>query len=106
MSKVIKEYISCDEQLRRWVNGESIHRLISNPQFEGDDSECCPDFSCCKTELLQPVEVRQAFAAADDEKRHGFLMTFLGAMIKCAAQEGHTRDLEVYMAGKDPTKEV
>ncbi|MCK9567580.1 hypothetical protein M0R72_01360 [Candidatus Pacearchaeota archaeon] len=102
MSKVIREYISCDEQLRRWVDGESVHRLISSDE----DSECCPDFSCCKPEFLQPVEVRQAFAAADDEKRHEFLMTFLGAAIQCAAQEGHKKDLEVYLAGKDPTKEV
>jgi hypothetical protein len=102
MSNVIKEQISCEEQLRRWVDGESVHRMIEGEE----DGECCPDFSCCKPELLQPVEVRKAFAAADDERRYEFLGAFLGAAIQCAAQVEHKKDLEVYIAGKDPTKEV
>ena len=107
MSKTIKEFISCDEQLRRWVDGESVHRLFTVKRLKcDDDGECCPDFSCCKPELMQPIEVRKAFAVANDEDRHGMLMMFLGAMLKCASQEKHTNDLNVYIAGRDLSKEV
>lgn len=99
-----REYISCDEQLRRWVNGDPVHRLIDKPRFRGDDSECCPDFSCCNPELLQPVEVRQAFAAADEKGRNKWLGVFLGEMLR--AHKAELAAIDVYMASKDPKEEA
>ncbi|MGG8495942.1 hypothetical protein ACQY1Q_05975 [Tenacibaculum sp. TC6] len=40
-------------QLIEWVKGNSIHNE--------KDNECCPDFSCCKPNLLQPEEIRKTF---------------------------------------------
>lgn len=96
----IKEFISLEEQIHRWVAGESVHRLIDKPRFKGDDGECCPDFSCCRPELLQPVEIRKAFATASDKERNKFLGAFLGAMLqKCFSEE------KVYIAGRDSAEE-
>jgi hypothetical protein len=78
--------------------------LIDKPRFKGDDSECCPDFSCCCPELLQPLEVRQAFAAADEKERMKWLGVFLGAMIHESKAE--LKGTNVYFAGKDPSEEV
>ena len=33
-------------QLDEWVKGNPIHNNV--------DDECCPDFSCCRPELLAP----------------------------------------------------
>lgn len=70
------------EQLDLWVNGESTHR-----QLQGDDYECCPDFSCCHPTLLQPVEVREAFRSASLARRNLFLMPFLGGLLKKEAPD-------------------
>lgn len=51
-----------DEQLNKWVNGQSIHNNI--------DEECCPDFSCCLPDVNTPIKIRKKFADAhylDDE---------------------------------------
>lgn len=42
-------------QLDEWVKGNPIHNSV--------DDECCPDFSCCKPNLLQPEEIRKTFKA-------------------------------------------
>lgn len=55
--------MTSDEQLAAWVRGEPAHR------GERPDGECVPDFSCCTPDLLQPPEVREAFAAASEEGR-------------------------------------
>lgn len=65
---------SYDEQLDLWVKGESHHVNVHG------DEECCPDFSCCKPEMLQPVEIRVAFKNASPRQRDKFLMAFLGAL--------------------------
>lgn len=70
-----------EQQLARWVAGESIH----NGPKSSPKSSCTPDFSCCKPELLQPVEVRRAFVAANDRERNRFLGMFLSAAIALAA---------------------
>lgn len=62
-----------EEQLKSWVEGESIHN--------DERDECCPDFSCCRPELLQPVEVRRAFQAGSEKQRNALLMEFLGALL-------------------------
>jgi hypothetical protein len=66
----------CAEQTRRWVAGESLHS-----DHRGLGPECCPDFSCCVPELLQPVEVRRAFQAADSRTQNKLCMLFLGGMM-------------------------
>lgn len=70
-----------NEQLERWVVGESVHN--------DESGECCPDFSCCQPRLLASKEERKAFAEADrrgDEKsKLTMLGGFLGAAISLAA---------------------
>lgn len=61
------------EQLREWVKGNPIHNTV--------DDECCPDFSCCKPEFLQPVEIRKTFQAASAEQREGMLFSFLSGAL-------------------------
>lgn len=79
-----------DEQLQRWVNGDSQH------QGDGDERQCCPDFSCCVPDLLAPDYERKAFATADEKTRMGMLGTFLQR-----AMSKHFADKKVYVAGVD-----
>ena len=64
-----------EEQLSLWVDGKSIHGA-------GSEGVCCPDFSCCRPELLAPRDVREVFAAAhragNESVTMRMLMTFLG----------------------------
>lgn len=86
--------MSPDEQVERWVTGESVHN--------DERGECCPDFSCCKPELQAPEDVRQAFAMAfhtDPSATHLLLGSFLGAALKMALAEKERPDSEVYIAG-------
>jgi len=85
MTDVKRECITSDEQLRRWVEGDSVHRIFTAASERWEqDGECCPDFSCCKPELLAEPEVRRAFAAAGEGDRLKFLGSFLGAAIALA----------------------
>lgn len=65
------------EQLENWVKGKSVHNIV--------DNECCPDFSCCKPNLLASQEVRDEFLKAtneDNEKKvHAMLMQFLSKLL-------------------------
>jgi hypothetical protein len=74
---------SYEEQVERWVVGRSHHALVHKSVGE----ECCPDFSCCNPGLLQPVEVRKAFQAADRRGRERFLMAFLGGLLSKEAPD-------------------
>lgn len=78
---------SDQEQLDAWVKGEGTHWEVSPGRLD-----CCPDFSCCRPNLLQPVEVREAFRAASPERRNLFLMPFLGGLIANEAP-----DVRVYI---------
>lgn len=49
-----RQEMNSNEQLASWVEGKPIHL----------PEQCCPDFSCCRPELLAPKEVREVFAAA------------------------------------------
>lgn len=64
----------CNYQIEEWVKGNSIHNDI--------DDECCPDFSCCRPDLLQPEEIRKTFAALNPEQQEGMLLSFLSAGLK------------------------
>ncbi len=66
-----------DKQTLDWRNGKSEHNQT--------DDECCPDFSCCRPQLLAPREVREIFYNAYLKENHKtterLLMEFLGRMI-------------------------
>jgi hypothetical protein len=79
--------VTYQEQLERWVAGESVHR----------ENCCCPDFSCCRPELAAPAEVRQAFIAAGSSERTQFLSDFLSAVIQADAKLPKT---EMAVTGK------
>ena len=70
---------SVKDQLEKWVGGESVHNT--------ERDECCPDFSCCKPEMLAPQHEREAFAKAAAEGDNGsktvdgLLMGFLGRLL-------------------------
>lgn len=91
----------CNNQLEEWVKGNSIHNSM--------DEECCPDFSCCSPELLQPLEIRKTFKEvckkADeegfnpehhpyDDAKMGMLMSFLSNLfpVKLSKKKIHITD--------------
>lgn len=76
-----------DDQLRLWANGTSVHNA--------ERDECCPDFSCCRPELLQPEKIRRAFVEAGEGERFKLLGLFLSTAI--ASYKPETR---VYIAGE------
>lgn len=82
----------CEEQVARWVAGESLHS-----DHRGIGPECCPDFSCCDPALLQPIEVRRAFKAAGARARAKLCTAFLGGLISSAAP-----DVRAYITSGDP----
>jgi hypothetical protein len=65
--------MTCQEQLDEWVKGNSIHDV--------ERGECCPDFSCCRPELLASQVERLTFNE-HPELRDRMLMKFLGAALK------------------------
>ena len=71
--------LSPEEQVREWAAGR--------PSCPNDRGECCPDFSCCKPDLLAPVEAREAFLRGSPEERERWLMGFLGAAIARSSDE-------------------
>ena len=71
------EQMTPDEQLERWVAGESVHNATRD--------ECCPDFSCCQPEMqwAEPRrrEFQEAFLADDHVRVHDLLMGGLTRMV-------------------------
>lgn len=80
--KPVRVVQTIEEQIRLWVSGESTHRATGREP--PDDYECCPDFSCCTPHLLQPADVRAAFAASAEPERHAMLSGFLTALLRGA----------------------
>ena len=83
--------MTSDEQMAEWVSGNPLH----NDTLD----ECCPDFSCCKPELLASLECRKAFVVADKETRMSFLGTFLGAAMSSMGEKAHV------VGADDPEKQ-
>jgi hypothetical protein len=83
-----EELTNYEELLDRWIAGESLHC------DRGHGTECCPDFSCCKPELLQPVEVRKAFKASSPREREELCVAFV------EAEKHHDETMERLRAGK------
>jgi hypothetical protein len=65
-----------DEQLARWVAGESVCPNTSH--------ECCPDFSCCRPKLAWPLDKRARYAAAPQGEREKMMMGALAALTEAA----------------------
>ena len=68
-----------EEQLARWVKGESV--------CPNSKHECCPDFSCCKSGLLWPTEMREKFAAAQQGEREKMMMGALCALTESVGEQ-------------------
>ena len=78
------------EQLDSWVEGKSIHL----------PEQCCPDFSCCRPELLAPKEVREVFAAAYKTDNEAVQMRMLMEFLSKAFDTK-----KVYIAGLERSRE-
>jgi len=65
--------MTLDEQLKEWVKGNSLH--MTDPEM------CCPDFSCCESDLLASEEERNIYLSGNDEIRINMLMMFLEALL-------------------------
>ncbi len=65
--------MTSDEQLEKWVAGESVHNGKSRKE-----GYCTPDFSCCNENVSTPISERVAFRDADERGREAMLMMFLG----------------------------
>ena len=70
-----------DEQLTRWVAGESV--------CPNTKHECCPDFSCCDPNIGWSPEKRRKFMAADQGTREKMMMGSLGDLLKDRGIKGH-----------------
>ena len=73
------------EQLAEWVKGNSLH-----------GEQCCPDFSCCQDHYKAPRNVREKFAAANEEDRMKFLSMFLAK-----AFAAYSTDAELHIVGNE-----
>lgn len=61
-----------EEQVDLWVEGKPVHN--------DETDECCPDFSCCGTPIVDK-ETRIKFKNADPKEREVMLCGFLTRMI-------------------------
>ena len=92
--------MTSEEQLDLWVNGTPRH-------MGGKGSgHCCPDFSCCRPDLLAPREVRELFAAATKSRNYQvtdrMMMEFLakgfaqlGAKVHIAGLEASRQEIDL-----------
>ena len=66
------------DQINEWVKGNPMHNKV--------DDECCPDFSCCKPDLLVDSvtrnEYKKAWEAGHDGIVEAMLKKFLGNAIE------------------------
>lgn len=73
------------DQLSAWVAGWSFH--------DREHDQCCPDFSCCRPELLAPLKTRRLFAQrfrmGDDATTMAMLSSFLGNALAEAGPAVH-----------------
>jgi hypothetical protein len=100
---------SAREQLASWLAGKPVHnphspvvdftdkdgKVVSSKVLDGN-GECCPDFSCCRPELLWPTKMRESFILASPEKRDEMLRTSVVEAISRMVPEE-----KVYVAGKN-----
>ena len=58
-----------DEQIEKWVNGESVH-----------GEQCCPDFSCCRPELKWSEDQRRLWRNKPELRYEMALMALSAAL--------------------------
>jgi hypothetical protein len=77
-------------QMSEWLEGRPWHNPWGPDGSYGEerhDGECCPDFSCCRPDLIWPKARRLAFASASEADRHHML---LGALSTLTRDHGAT----------------
>jgi len=84
------------EQLESWVAGKSIHNI--------ERDECCPDFSCCCSEINTPIEDRKLFLEATLIKDHSVIDAMLMGFLNNAI--GFMTNKKVYIAGQQDIIEM
>ena len=82
-----------EEQLKLWVEG--------TPEHCDATGECCPDFSCCKPELLASEDERRVFAEAVATSNEDLKMQMLGNFLRRAFEKHR-----VHVAGEDTTGNI
>jgi len=82
------------------LNKQTLDWLNGNPQHNKIDNECCPDFSCCKPELLAPIEIRQLFYNAEINNNHRLVDRLLGEFLSKMIDYIPSKP-KVYIAGLD-----
>lgn len=75
----IKGDITPEQQELDWVNGK--------PSCPNTSGECCPDFSCCRPNLLWEKKMRDKFHTADQGTRHKMMMLALSALLEDASKK-------------------
>jgi len=81
-------HMTPEKQLELWVAGESVHNDATG--------ECCPDFSCCKPDLLWPKADRVKFAEATIYEDEDTRMSMMARSIEALAnREFPGCDIEV-----------
>lgn len=78
-----------DEQLAQWVEGRPAH-----------GNQCCPDFSCCRPELLAPESVRKIFMAAHRAGNENVTTRMLMEFLSKALAGSH----EIHIAGLEASR--
>ena len=77
-----------DEQLQLWLDGKPVHGAKYGDERDiEEDGECCPDFSCCRPDLLWPYEVRKRFVEANQKKRNGMLFSSMASLVREVEEE-------------------
>ena len=65
------------EQLDLWIDNISAHNK--------ETDECCPDFSCCRQDIITPRHIKIAFREAhvnnNENLKVQYLMLFLGQLL-------------------------
>lgn len=87
-----------EEQLNKWVDGISVHN------DEDGEEECCPDFSCCRPQLMATLEQRILFRD-HPEHRTSMLGMFLQAALELSARESGER-LNIHVIHESDNKTV
>lgn len=86
MTDSIGRTMTPEEQLEKWVEGESIHNGETR-----DKGECCPDFSCCypklKADELTRRRYYKAYKEGDQKTVNKMLGIFLGIMVADASNK-------------------
>lgn len=72
----LTEGASIDYQLDNWVKGVPLHNPIRD--------ECCPDFSCCKPELLVDEDTRIKYKEYVDQGNDLQASELLGSFLSRA----------------------